>query len=77
MDEKNQLTILIQNLKTEIDKAEKEIRRNEMDTQVCTAGGDKDQQIKQYPNITVGLINRMFPSTFTINLQWHSLYTAV
>lgn len=39
MDEKNQLTILIQNLKTEIDKTEKEIQRIEMDTQVCTGNG--------------------------------------
>ena len=41
MDEKNQLTILIQNLKREIDKIEKEIQRNEMDAQVWRY----DQQI--------------------------------
>ena len=51
MDEKNKLTILIQNLKTEIDKTEKEIRRNEMDTQVCIGSGI--MQIIQYPNKTV------------------------
>ena len=39
MDEKNKLSVLIQSLKTEIDKIEKEIQRNEMDTQVRTCSG--------------------------------------
>lgn len=34
VEDKNQLAILIQNLKNEIDRIEKDIQRNEMDIQV-------------------------------------------